>query len=117
MFFIDHSHLTVLNGQLENRDYFVRHKLSGDRSADEIGKFLGTARDVLLGLNCAKLIAASFGLDGYDKLSSLAINADINLVDFNLPNAFDGCAKVILHRVAGDAEEQVNQSVVPNFGK
>jgi hypothetical protein len=103
--------------ELEQCDYVVCHELRGDWTTRQRGELLTAARDVLQRLNRSKFIRAALRLNGHDELLAVPIDSNIDLVDFNLTHFFDCGAKMTLERVCRDAEEDVYQSVVSDFGE
>jgi len=86
--FFYHLDIAIFDRQLEKSDFVVVHKLGGHCTADQLGKFFGTAGDVLLSLNYAVLVAPSFCLNGYNKLPAEFIDANVDFIDFNLADCF-----------------------------
>jgi len=58
-------------------------------------------------------------LDGKRELLAVLVDADVNLVDFNLRVAHrpDGGAQVILKRIGGEAEKNIEQAVVADLSQ
>src|SRR5690606_12695171 len=110
-------HLLILEAELEDRYDVVLHELRGDRAADEGRVLLLAAQDVLLGLHDADLVRPAFRLYGDDVLAAAPIDADIDLVDFDLPHVAHGRAQVVLERVGRDPEEDIDQPVVADLRK
>ena len=55
-----------------------------------------TKRYILLRLHHAMLVCATFGLHRNDKLAAMSVDADVDLVNFNLTNTFYCRSKVVL---------------------
>ena len=86
----------IIQTKLKHRDPRVVHELRGDGAADEIGKFLSAACDVLFRLHGRKLIIPALRLYRDDELATVAVDAYVNLVDLDLPETLHGGAEVIL---------------------
>jgi hypothetical protein len=48
-------------------------------------------------------------------LAAEPVHADVKFVDFNLPDAGDGCAQVVLQRVGRKPQEEIDEAVVSDF--
>jgi len=54
---------------------------------------------------------------GHDELLAVPVDADINLVDFDLPHVLYEGLQMVLQGVGGDTEKDVDQPVIANFGE
>ena len=79
--------------------------------------FLGATGNILTRLSGGQLVGPTFRLNGNHELLSVLIDADIDLVDFDLTEPFHRSSHVVLQRIRGDAQEDVNQTVVPDPGE
>ena len=75
-------------------------------------------------MSCARLydaqaVASAFRLNGKCKLLAVLVDADIDLVDFDLPvsHRLYGRPQMVLKRVRRQAKEDVEQAVIAYFGK
>ena len=82
--------------EFEEGDNIVRHKLSRNGSADKVWEFDLAASFILEGLNRRELVRSAFCLDWNDKMRSILVEANINLIDLDLTHTFDLCAQVVL---------------------
>ncbi|MNZ79476.1 hypothetical protein D3C78_980800 [compost metagenome] len=109
--------LAILQGELEHGDAVVAHELRGYGATDQVGELCLAVGDVLVGLDDAVLIRAAFCLDGDDELAAVAVDADVDLIDFELADALEVGSQVVLQRIRSDAEEDVDQPVVAHLGE
>ena len=118
MSFLDRFDQTKLvKAQLDDGDFRIFHELGGNGAACEIRKLLGATRDVLLCLHRGKLITPALRLNWNDVLAAEPINPHIHLIDFDLSEPFHGGPEMVLKRVGGDTEEDVDQPIVTHSGK
>ena len=64
------------------------------------------------GLNRGELIGAAFRLHRNNELLTVPVEANVHLINLNLPDIWNCRAKVTLKRIGGDPEEYVNEPVV-----
>lgn len=107
----------VLHGEFEHGYSVLGHELCGNGAAYQIGKFRLAVGDILVGLDYAVLVRAALGLNGDDELTAVAVYAHVHFVDFDLADALEVGAQVVLQRVGGDAEKDVDQPVVAHLGE
>ena len=98
MFFINDFDFIVFNRQLKHGNAIIVHKLCRECTADERRKFFFAAQQVLPGLDDGELIVATFGLHGNDVMVAMSIKPHVQLVDFDLTNAFYGRPQMVLQR-------------------
>src|SRR5262249_6147738 len=92
-------------------------ELRGDRSADQSGKLLATARDILLRLLPPVLILAPLSLNRDYVLAAMTIKPNIQLINLYLADILYRRAQVILKRGRGNPQENIHQPVVPHLCK
>ena len=73
--------------------------------------------NVLARLDDADLILPTLRLHGDHIVATALIEPDIEFVDLDLPNPFDGRAKMVLKAVGRKAEKGVDQPVVAHDGQ
>lgn len=113
----DDLYLVLLECQLEHSDDMVVHELSRDGAATKSGKTLFHETYVLCGLHYSDLILPALRLDRNHVVATAFVKADVELVYFDLPDPFDRGAKVVLEAIGREAEESIDQPVVPDNGK
>ena len=84
MFFFDELHVFAVERQLEHRDHVASHELRCYGAAGKPREFLPAAGDVLRGLYDAQAIVSALRLHGQRELLAVLVDADIQLIDFNL---------------------------------
>jgi len=117
MAFGGEAETVVCVGKFHERDSAVGKELSTEGTTNELRELLSTKGDVLLDLDGTHEVSPSFGLKGKYVVRPASVEPDIEFIDFHLPNADDGCAKVILKRRGGDARENIDEAVVTNKGE
>lgn len=108
-------YLAILDRKLKYGDQVVGHKLRSQCSADQVGKLLSAASDILSGLDHGQLIVPAFRLNGQNELPALTINSYIYLVNLNLADSSNRCSKMVLKGVCGEAKKDIDQTIVPNL--
>ena len=106
MLLVDDPHTVVIQGQFEHGDSVIVESVNRYRSADEVRKALLTEGDVLFSLNDTVLVLSYFRLHGNDKLAALTIDADIKLIDLNLPDVFDRGPQMVLKGMCRYSEKR-----------
>ena len=99
MFFIYDFDFIVFNRQLKHGDAVIIHKLRRKRPTSKRRKFFFAASQVLPGLDDGELIVATFGLHGNDVMVAMSIKPHVQLVDFDLTNAYYCRPQMVLQRV------------------
>ena len=89
MMFFDNQCISVFHCEFEECDYVVFYELSGDRTTDEIRKFVSATRYILKRLDWRELIRSSLCLYWNDKMGAIFVEADIYLGDLDLPHPFN----------------------------
>ena len=100
--------------ELHERDDILLHKLRAYRAANQVWQFSGAKGDVLLDLHTAEFIAASLGLYRDDIVGAALVDSHVNFVGFDLSHFLYGSPEVVLQRVAGNPQENIDQTVVAN---
>lgn len=103
--------------KLHDGDAPIRQELRSQGAADQFRKFFPTERDVLLDLDCAHPVPATFGLHRKDKVDSSAVQTDIEFIDFYLTDIRHRGAEVILQGVGGDTGKDVHEAVITHQGQ
>ena len=101
MSLINHLDFITSQRQFKKGNNPVQHELSSNCAAAEPRKFLLYKSDILGSLNDANLVFSTFSLNRNNVVAASFIEADVQLVYFNLTNVFNGCAQVILQTVRG----------------
>lgn len=112
MLFVDDENPVIGKSQFKHCNALIFHELRRNQAANQVGKLPAAVKVILLCLNGSKLVASSFCLHGNDILRSVPVQANVNLVDFQLSDFFHVCTQMILKRISGDAEENIDQTVV-----
>src|SRR5258705_5859656 len=73
--------------------------------------------EILLRLHDGDLVRSALGLDRYCVMAAVAVDPEIELVDLDLADALHGRTEMILKAVRRQAEENVDQPIVPNDGE
>ena len=60
------------------------------------------------------MILATFCLDRDHIMAAVFVESDVEFVDFDLPHTLDSCPKMVLKTIGREAEECVDQAVVPD---
>jgi len=61
------------------------------------------------------LVASTLGLHRNDELASISVDSYIDFIDFDLSDTRDGRAQMILQRVSGHPEKNIDQAIVTDF--
>ena len=113
--FVDYLDLARLYCEFKEGDAFFGHELRRYGAANQVWKLLSATQDILLRLNYPMLVATSFCLNWNYELPSMTVEADIYLVDLDLPDVLDGGSQVVLEGVRGNTQEHIDQTVVPHL--
>jgi hypothetical protein len=109
--------VVVSDREFEQDDYVIFfYVLSRDRPTGQQGELLTATGDVLQCLNRCEFVIAGLGLNRHHELLTVPVDANIDFVNFNLTHFRDCRTEMTLKRVRRDSEEDVDQSVVPDFG-
>ena len=102
--------LVSVERRFKKRDCVVCKKLCryGTRNTIAVTAFRPTERNVLDCLNGAKNIRSAFCLNGHDVLGAPAVQPNIQFVNFYLSVIWDLGSKVILQRIGGDSEKNID---------
>ena len=65
------------------------------------------------GLYNAYMVPASFCLYGDHILAATVVELDAKFIDLDLSHSFDGRPEMVLKTIGREAEERVNQTIVP----
>ncbi len=101
--------------EVKERNEIGANELCSNRAADERREFRGAERKVLLNLHDAQFIIPTFCLNRKDVLCASPVNADIDLVRFDLTDARNRRTQMALERITGYAGKDVDQSVIPDL--
>ena len=99
----------VLHRHLEHCDQVAFGELGEDGTANQVGKSVAAPKEILLRLFHGQLVAASFSLNGQYELPPDAVDRDVYLVYLDLADILDGSPEVVLERIGGDAQEDVER--------
>ncbi len=94
MLFLRNSHFPTIEGKLEKRDQVITHELRRDIATNQGRKLLRATLTVLLGLNDRELVLPSLGLNGNHVLAAVAVDPNVNFIDFDLTDASDRGAQM-----------------------
>ena len=61
------------------------------------------------------MILATLRLYRQDELTTVGVERNVYLVNFDLPDAVHGRSQMTLHRVCGYAKKDIDQTVVSDF--
>src|SRR5258705_11843219 len=117
MLLLDDDDLVVCDRQFEHGDFVVFHELCRNRPGSQTGKALMAPSEILLRLHDGDLVRSALGLDRYCVMAAVAVDPEIELVDLDLADALHGRTEMILKAVRRQAEENVDQPIVPNDGE
>ncbi len=94
--------------KLKQRDDLIVHKLCCNCSGAQTREFLFDEAHVLAYLNNPDLIFSAFGLNWNDIVASSPIDPNVKLVYFNLADALDSGAEMILKAISGQPQKDIN---------
>lgn len=108
MAFLNNLNIVLLKDQFEQCNGSRVEKLSGNRPASHSGKSLFDEANILCRLYNSDLVFSTFGLNWNHEVAPSPIDADIKLIDFNLPNAVNGRPEVILQTVGRKTKKGID---------
>lgn len=117
VFLGSHSNVVPILLELEECDQVIPYELRSKRSTDERWELLPTNGDVLFDLDSADLVASALGLDGYYVVRAALVHPDVDLIRLYLADACGCRSEVVLERIACDAEEDIDESIVADAGE
>jgi len=103
--------------KLKEGNEVAGHELSRNRSAYKHGELGLTDRNVLFDLDNPEPVTAALGLNGEYVVDSTFIDPNVNLIGFHLPHSFDMGSQMVLKGIACQTGENVEETVVTQFGK
>src|SRR5215210_2117871 len=103
--------------KLKQSDQCIIHKLSGNWSANQFGKFGSTNSKILFNLNDTYFVCSTFSLNRQNIVSASPVNANIDFISFHLPNIRHGCSQMVLQRITGQASKNIDQPIITKFGQ
>jgi len=100
--------LSFLESQFKERDFFIFHKLRGDRPALHSQKFFFNESNVLGGLYNSNFVFPALSLNRDDVVTATFVDSDIKFVDLNLAYVSHGRAEMILQAVSSQPQKGVD---------
>ena len=112
MAFGDDAHFFRPLLHLEEYDNAVGQKLGSHCPRDELWKMVSAQGQILLNLHTSQLVSPDFCLNRDHVLDTLPVDADIQLVGFDLTDTRNRRPQMVLEGVTGDAQKNVDEPVV-----